>query len=118
MIKMLPSKTLNIYPKSKENIDSLISYYLAKYDVSNSDSYEAIDKHPSLQLNQLEFIIKNIASAYPEVFRKNLNGIISVSNLLSYGIESLTQDEKDYKGSGPRIKIMKLFREFVTKSES
>lgn len=113
---MLPSKTLNIYPKSKENIESLLSYYFGEYDVFKSENYEAIDKHPSLHLNQLEFIVKNLAAAYTDVFRKNLNGPITISNLLSYGIESLTQDEKNYQGSGPRIKIMRLFSAFVNKA--
>jgi len=115
---MLPSKTINIYPKSKENIDSLLSYYLDQYDVVKSESYEAIDKHPALCLNQLEFIVRNIAAAYQEVFRENLNGRITISNLLSYGIESLTQDEKDYQGSCSRIMILKLFRAFFVVKNS
>ena len=106
---------LNIYKKSKKNLKSLISFYLDKYDIKNDDGIKMLKEKTSLSLNQIEYIVKKLSEAYTPVFRKNLKGQITLTCLLSYGIEVLTGNEPS--GSQARMKIMSEFKEFVIESE-
>lgn len=111
---MLPKKELNIYSKSDENITELVSYF---FDVDLSESLEFLKQQTSVSLNQMEFVLRKISEAYPSVFEPNLIGVIKLTNLLTYGFEALTVNEKDWTGSKPRINITRAFRDFVLKIE-
>lgn len=112
---MLPKKELNIYPKSDENLKSLISFYLDKYDVKDDNGVEILKEKKSLSLNQLEFIFRKISEAYVPVFQKHLKGQITVSNLIKYALDALT--ETKINGSRSRILITNEFEEFVRRTE-
>ena len=114
---MLPKKELNIYPKSEENFNALISFYFDQFEIDLSESLDFLKTKSSISLNQIEFIFRKLNEAYIPIFSANLNGKIKLSNLLSYGFDALTKNEKDWNGSLPRIKITKEFREFVKKTE-
>ena len=112
---MLPNKELNIYPKSDENLKSLISYYFDKYDLNLENGIEIIQKKTSLSLNQIEFIIRKLSEAYVPIFKKHMNGQITISNLLTYGIDGLT--EKEVRRSQSGMQISNEFVDFVKKTE-
>jgi len=114
---MLPKKEFNIYPKSEENFNALISFYFDQFEIDLSESLEFLKTKSSISLNQIEFIFRKLNEAYIPIFSANLNGKIKLSNLLSYGFDALTKNEKDWNGSLPRIKITKEFRDFVKKTE-
>ena len=112
---MLPNKELNIYPKSDENLKSLISYYFDKYDLNLENGIEIIQKKTSLSLNQIEFIIRKLSEAYVPIFKKHMNGQITISNLLTYGIDGLT--EKEVRRSQSGMQISNEFVDFVKRTE-
>jgi hypothetical protein len=112
---MVPKKELNIYPKSEENLKSLISYYFDKYDVKNDNGEEFLKEKTSLSLNQIEFIVRKLSEAYVPIFQKHLKGQITISNLLTYGIEALTDKEVNRSKSGQLIS--KEFEDYVQKTE-
>lgn len=114
---MLPKKELNIYPKSEENLNALISFYFEQFEIDMSESFEFLKTKSSISLNQIEFILRKLNEAYISIFLSNLNGKIKLSNLLSYGFDALTKNEKEWNGSTSRIKITKEFRDFVNKTE-
>lgn len=114
---MLPKTELNIYPKSDENINALISYYFKQYDIDLLESLEFLKAKDSTSLNQLEFILRKISEAYTSIFITNLNGQIKLTNLLSYAFDALTKNEKEWKGSSNRNRITKEFKDFVKKTE-
>lgn len=112
---MLPKKELNIYPKSVENIKSLISFYFDKYDVIPDNGVEYLQKTTSLSLNQIEFIVRKLSEAYIPIFQKHLNGQIDILNLLTYGIEALSDKVVNRSKSG--MVISNEFKDFVKKTE-
>ena len=115
---MLPKKVLNIYPKNQVNVKALIKFYFAELELDTEGVIDfIINKKTSLELNQIEFLCRLVLKGYSSVFRPNLNGRIKVTNLLSYAIEALTIDETKFKGSIPRIKITKQFKDFVKQTE-
>lgn len=114
---MLPKKELNIYPKTDENINALISYYFDKYDVDLSESLEFVKSKSSLSLNQIQFICRKINEGYLNIFRPNLKGQIELKNLLSYSVDALTKDKTEWNGSKNRIRITQEFLDFVKQTE-
>ena len=112
---MLPKKEFNIYPKNDENLQALINFYLDKYDVNDDNGVEILKEKTSLSLNQLEFIFRKISEAYIPVFKKHLKGQITVSNLIQYAIDALT--ETTINGSQNRILITNEFEKFVRQTE-
>ena len=114
---MLPKKEINIYPKSEENLNALISFYFDQFEIDLSESLEFLQMKSSISLNQIEFTFRKLNEAFIPIFSVNLNGKIKLLNLLSYGFDALTKNEKDWNGSSSRIKITKEFRDFVKKTE-
>lgn len=114
---MLPKKELNIYPKSEENFKALISFYFDTYEIDLTESVEFLNEKTSFSLNQIEFVLRKISEAYKSIFRENLNGKIKLTNLMSYGFETLTLEPRNWKRSQSGIRIMELFLEFVRKTE-
>ncbi len=113
---MLPKKELNIYPKSDENLQYLISFYFGEYDINRENGVEILREKTSLGLNQVEFIVKKLSEAYKPIFQKHLKGQITISNLLKYGFDALTDSEVN--GSKNRELITEEFEEFVKQSEN
>ncbi|WP_028123283.1 hypothetical protein [Epilithonimonas tenax] len=109
---MLPLKKLNIYPKSKENVQALIDFYFGDIDIGQRNALEILEKYPYLSLNQIEFIILKLSEAYEPIFRTKLNGKIQFSNLFSYGVQALVEDNVT-NSSNNRNLITKEFRDFV-----
>jgi hypothetical protein len=114
---MLPKKELNIYPKSEENFKALISFYFDSYEIDLTESIDFLNSKTSYSLNQIEYVLRKISEAYKTIFRENLKGKITLTNLMQYGFESLTVVEKDRRRSQSGKKIMKLFLNFVKKTE-
>jgi hypothetical protein len=114
---MLPKKELNIYPKSEENFKALISFYFDSYEIDLTESIDFLNSKTSYSLNQIEYVLRKISEAYKNIFRENLKGKITLTNLMQYGFESLTVVEKDWRRSQSGKKIMKLFLNFVKKTE-
>ena len=114
---MLPKKELNIYPKNEENLKALICFYFDKFDVIQEDAIRLLLEKTSLTLNQQEFLIRKLSEAYIPVFKRHLNGQITLTNLISYGFDALVQETIPDTGSKQRQKITNEFRTFVKETE-
>lgn len=114
---MLPRKELNIYPRTQENLQALISYYFDGLEINQEKALDALNKEPTLTLNQIEFICRKLVEAYEPIFRKRLNGQITLTNLIAYGIDALKNTEPSKSGSKNRQMITKEFKEFVKRTE-
>lgn len=115
---MLPKKELNIYPKSEENLNALLSYYFDRYDIQRGNILEEIEAKPSLSLNQVDFIIRKLSESYKEIFEVFLqHGTTISTTLFNYGIEALTVNEEQWRGSQNRLDKIKEFLKFVQKTE-
>ena len=110
---MLPSKTLNIYPKSEENLKALISFYFDEYDINQEGAVKMLFDKTSLSLNQLEYILKTISDAFYPIFKKYLKGQIDLTNLITYGFAAFTQDAFSAPISQKRQMITIEFKNFV-----
>ena len=109
---MLPKKELNIYPKSDENLNALLSFYVDKKLINTGSAIKELQSLP-LSLNQVEFIIQQIYLAYEIVFKPSLNGPQELTNLITYAMDALTIEESNWKGSSNRNSITKRFKDFV-----
>ena len=112
---MLPKKELNIYPKSEENLKALISFYLDQYDVIDDNGLQLLKEKTSLSLNQVEFMFRKISEAYIPIFQKHFKSPMTISNLLKYAIDALS--EGNVHGSQNRVLITKEFEEFIRRTE-
>jgi hypothetical protein len=110
---MLPNKNLNIYPKSKENVDALLHHYFAKYDLQKDEASDFLLNTTSLYLNQSEFICRKLSEAWPIIFEDFFGTKkTTLKNLLRYGIDGLTKNEKDWT-FGPTSKGIAKIKEFI-----
>ena len=115
---MLPKKELNIYPKSEENLNALLSFYFDKFDIQRGNILEEIKNKSSLSLNQIDFIIRKLSESYKELFEVFLqHGTTTFTTLFNYGIEALTINEEQWLGSQNRLVKLKDFLKFVQKTE-
>jgi hypothetical protein len=114
---MLPKKEFNIYPRTEENLQALISFYFDGLEINQEHALDTLNKKPSLTLNQLEFIFRKLAEAYEPIFKKHLNGQITLTNLIEYGVDALKNTEPSKSGSKNRKMITKEFKEFVKRTE-
>jgi hypothetical protein len=114
---MLPIKKKNVYPKTDENLQALISFYFAEFNIGLKDSLKVLNENTSLSLNQIEFIIRKLSEAYIPIFRKQLKTPIEFSNLFKYGLNALVNNEINKSGSKNRQLITKEFQDFVKETE-
>jgi len=68
---MLPKRKFNIYPRNNENMQALISFYFDDFEIIQDRALDELNKHPSLTLNQIEFIFQKLIEAYEPIFEKN-----------------------------------------------
>ena len=116
---MLPNKKLNIYPKTDENLNALLSFYFDKFDVDHDKILDAVKRKTSLSLNQLEFIFRKLSEAYIPIFKKHLTiRQIALTNLFSYGLDALENKTINTGGSKSRQMITQEFKDFVNHTEN
>jgi len=115
---MLPSKILNIYPKSEENLKALVSFYFDEYDINQEGAVKMLIDKTSLSLNQLEHILKMISEAFYPIFKKHLKGKIDLTNLIAYGFAAFTQEAYSDSESHKRQMITLEFKHFVEEKNS
>lgn len=111
MISILPPKENNIYPKTDENLQSLISFYFDEFDIDQEGTLELLIRKTSLKLNQIEFLSKEISEAMFPIFKKHFKNDLSLTNLFHYAFDAMTDQE--INGSGKRVEITKEFRQFL-----
>ena len=114
---MLPKKEFNIYPKNEENLSALLSFYFDHYNLPKENAIDNLLSKTSLQLNQIEFIIRKLSESYDSIFKDFLKYQPTVSNLINYGLDALTKDEVNWNGSQSRLKKTKEFLEYVKRTE-
>ncbi len=115
---MLPKNEFNIYPKTEENLNALLFFYFAKYDLPMENAIEDLISKTSLSLNQVEFIVRKLSESYKILFEDFFkNKKTTATNLINYGIEALTIDEAKWQGSKPRLAKIKDFLGYVQKTE-
>lgn len=114
---MLPKKELNIYPLNKSNLKALISHYFDQFEIDKYESLEYLSSKSSLQLNQIEFVLRKLSEAYNPIFNQELKTNIKLTNLFQYGFDALALSEDEWKGSKERIRITHKFKDFVKSSE-
>lgn len=103
------------YPYSSSSLEIKREICGIRYDV-NKDNGVKILKETSLSLNQIEFIFKKLSEAYIPVFKKHLKGQITISNLIQYAIDALSETKMN--GSQNRILITNEFKEFARRTEA
>jgi len=116
---MLPKKSRNIYPKNEINIKAVLDFYFHENEniLYGDIEHILLHKKRTLSLNQIEFISRKINEAYSNVFKKNLNGEMYLTNLFQYAIDVFTKNESDWRGSKSRLKITREFRDFIRSTE-
>ena len=114
---MLPKIEFNIYPKTEENLNALISFYFDMYDLPKENVLEVLLNKTSLSLNQLEFIFRKLSESYKLLFEDFFKSTTTVTNLIKYGIDALTIDEAKWSGSKVRLAKTKDFLEYVKRTE-
>jgi len=112
---MLPQKEKNIYPKSEENLKALISYYFDRYDIDQEGAVESMLEKTSVSLNQVEYIIRNLAEAYIPVFKKHFPGGITLKVIFSYyGIGACNKDK--FRGSSKAELILSEYLDYLERN--
>lgn len=118
----LPKKEFNIYPKTEENINAILSYYLDKYLVFEKvEAISFIMENNILSMNQIEFIARKLSESWHQIFEEFfIRNTTSFKNIMNYGICGLTLPESQWsysKGSSARPKIIE-FIEYVKNTET
>lgn len=111
---LVPNPNLNIYPKNDENIEAILSFYfyLPKGNLNQEELFS------NLEVNQIEYIALQVSNNL-KFFKDKLdvNGL-TISNLMSYGVDALAKDKIPTSGSKNRQKITKEFRQLIICDQS
>lgn len=114
---MLPPKEKNIYKTSKKNLQSLLSFYFDKYDISSKGAVSYIRTKPSLSLNQIQFIVKNLSESYELVFKESFKSTpVTAINLLQYGFDATGEDKNFISKPSNRSKKTAEFLSYLTEN--
>lgn len=90
----LPKKEFNIYPKTEENINAILSYCFDKYLLFEKEEAITLMENDILSMNQLEFIARKLSESWHQIFENFFTGkTTSFKNLMNYGICGLTLSE-------------------------
>ena len=100
---MFPSKKDNIYPLNKENINAILNHF---FDIPFGD-LKWLYKQRELSINQLEFIARKVSEHQAFLEERVGPSGVTVSNLMTYGIEASFRNPYLCKGSQSRKKIIK-----------
>lgn len=104
---------LNIYPKTKRNLTALLDFCFERHKPDDIIWLKSL----KLNLSQIQYVAVLIKKHY-SYFEKELNPTgLTVENLMSYGIDALSGNEGEWKGSKNRIKITKGFRQLVEEKD-
>ena len=118
---ILPKKEFNIYPKTEENLNAVLSYHFDKYLLfDKNEAVEDLLKNNTLSMNQIEFIAKKLSESWCQLFENFFREkTTSYSNIINYWICGLILTESKWtysSGSSARPKIRE-FIEFVKNTE-
>lgn len=119
---LLPKKEFNIYPKTKSNIEAVLSFYFDQFMLyDKSEGVEFLYSNSILSMNQIEFIARKLSESWNKIFLDFFSdSTTSYKNIMNYGVCGLTLPESKWiysKGSSARPKIRE-FIEFVRESEN
>ena len=119
---MLPKIEFNIYSKSEENINAVLSFYLDKHLLLNKvEAVNYLMNYERLYMNQIEFIARKLSQSWVILFKDFFREkTTSYKNILDYGICALLLPESKWiygKNSVARPKI-KEFILFVKNTET
>ena len=94
----LRKNEFNIYPKSEENINAVLSYYFDRYLLLEKvDAISFLMENNMLSVNQIEFIARKLSESWHQIFEDFFTGkTTSFKNLMNYGICALTLTESKW----------------------
>jgi hypothetical protein len=119
-LSILPKPQDNIYPSSRDNIDSLLNFYFNKNGLyfEGGDLSFLYSNPQGLQLNQLEFIAKKVSENI-SFFKKELNyNGLTIRNLMQYGIDAFFEDFNKFDVSVNRNRLTISFFELLVKDKA
>lgn len=110
---MIPDSTNNIYPRNKENIRAILNFYFQIPDGDIGFLFE----QKKLAINQIEFIAKQVSDNL--YFLENSVGTsgLTISNVMKYGIDAMTELENNWRGSQNRKRITGELKELISKNK-
>ena len=109
---MLPRKEDNIYPRTIENIETVLFHYF-NFPISEAKKYTSrIYDENKLELNQIEYIAKRI-SEHLDFFRERSKIGVTINEVMGFGIAALTEPNEDKKGSPAYKKKLKELRKLL-----
>lgn len=105
---MIPGKDKNIYPLTRENVRAVLNFYFQFPD----GDIEWLFEQRELSINQIEFIARQVSDNITYFTLHMPNGL-TISNIMNYGIDALSNPEINWRGSKSRLNIAKGFKEIV-----
>ncbi len=117
---ILPNRELNIYPKTEENLNAILSFYFDKYLLSDKQKgVKYIMENDNLSMNQIEFIARKMSECWPIIFKDHFPNNTSYANIMHLGILGLTvPDIKwEYSKSNRIRPVISEFIEYVNTTE-
>lgn len=110
---LIPNSNDNIYPRNQENIRAILDFYFHLPD----GNIDFLLTQKELKTNQIQFIAKQVSDNL-EFFKAKVPNGLTISNLMSYGIDALAKSEPNRNGSKSRQQITKEFRDIVTRTQA
>lgn len=111
---MIPKLRPNIYPRTRENVRAIFTFYFPNAKISEIE--EATEKYYDdnvYDLSHLEFFAEKITENY-SFFDKEFNSKPTVKLMMFYAEEALGKTETELsKGSAAMNRIKSLFRDLV-----
>lgn len=111
---ILPKRELNVYPKTEENVNAVLSFYFDKYLLfDKKEGVKYIMENDNLSMNQIEFIARKLSECYPEIFKNHfIIKTTSFANIMHLGILGLTVPDIKW-GYSKSNRIRPVIREFI-----
>ena len=116
LYQKVPDGSKNIYPKTKENVTSLLHYYFDEFTPEQHSCVQYILDEVFIELDQVEFIAKMTAQNYQSFFMNKFNRH-NLKNFFKYMLEVFYLEEMYWRGSATRLEIMNSLRMTVNQNE-
>ena len=116
LYQKVPDGIKNIYPKTKENVTSLLHYYFDEFTAEQHTCVQYILDEVFIELDQVEFIAKMTAQNYQSFFMQRFNDH-NLKNFFIYMLEVFYLEEMYWRGSATRLEIMNSLRMTVNQNE-
>lgn len=110
---MIPDRNRNIYPNNEENIRAILNFY---FQIPDGNDIDILLNQKKFEVNQIEYIAEQVSAHLNYLQNEVGYGGLTITNVMKYGMDAMTEYESKWQGSRNRKRITKELKELIIQS--